>query len=102
MGRARDATLWLFISAHAWFTRAAAHNAPLLIPLSEDVIHLAELFAKAGTAVETYVETKGSDAPWFDVGTLIVECAHQAWKVLPDDIGLFEGVGQDDTNVEQR
>ncbi|GJJ13492.1 hypothetical protein Clacol_007746 [Clathrus columnatus] len=97
VGRAREATIWLFISAHAWFTRAAAYTAELSIPLPEDVIHVAELFEKAGIAVENYVEKKEPDAlPWYDVGTMILNCAEQAWKVLPSTVSLLN----DDKNLK--
>lgn len=90
VGRAREAAIWLFISAHAWFTRAAAFNAQLLMPLSEDVLRLAELFEKTGIATEKFVEKKGPDVPtWYDVGSMIIDCTDQAWKILPEDIDLY-------------
>lgn len=102
VGRARDATVWLFISAHAWFTRAAAFNAPLLIPLSEDVLRLAELFEKTGVITEKFVEKQGPDVPtWFEVGSMIIDCADQAWKILPQDIDLYGEKYRDRVDEEQ-
>lgn len=92
MARARIATLYLFISSHAWFSRAMVARSSGSSEIPPELVNVAEQFTKTGNAVEAYAEDKLPEGmTWADVGGAIVDSSSEAWFVLRKAIGLEDG-----------
>jgi hypothetical protein len=102
MARARDATLFLFISAHAWFIHAMAARSTRSLDIPPAIVKVAEQFAKSGNAVEAYVENKlPEDMGWADVGGAIVDSSSNAWFAMSELIDREGGaVPPDASNTD--
>ncbi|KAF8526708.1 hypothetical protein JB92DRAFT_2870706 [Gautieria morchelliformis] len=99
MARARDATLFLFISAHAWFFHAMAARSTRSLDFPPDIVKVAEQFAKSGNAVEAYVEDKlPEDMGWADVGGAIVDSSSNAWFAMSELIDRENGTASPDAS----
>jgi hypothetical protein len=97
MARARIATVYLFISAHAWFLRAMVARSSGSQDLPPEVVKIAEQFNKTGHAVEAFVEDKLPEGmTWADVGGAILDSSSDAWFALSKIITRETGASAPD------
>ncbi|KAF8509991.1 hypothetical protein BU17DRAFT_98489 [Hysterangium stoloniferum] len=107
-GRAREATVWLFVSAYDWFTRAMSIAAETNRTLSPEMLKAAKLWLESGQIVEAYVQEKTPETPeWPEVGAAILNCCIVSWPALreeiyPEDIDYLEKDGLLSEEVEKQ
>lgn len=83
MARARIATVYLYISAHAWLFRAIGALSSASQGLPPEIEKIAEQFNKTSNVVEAYVEGKLPEGmTWAEVGGAILDSSSDAWFAL--------------------
>ncbi|KAF8573561.1 hypothetical protein K439DRAFT_1665754 [Ramaria rubella] len=86
IGRARDASLYLFISAYGWLRHALNAAETHSQDLDPNLAKVAEHFNIAAQLVMTYIEDQMLESTgWPEVGSAIVETSGLLWMVLRED-----------------
>jgi len=90
-GRARDACLYLFISAVGWFEKALRAARRDGIEFDEELIYVTKEFQKTFNLVEAYInDTLSEGETWTTVASSLVECVTNAPVLWKKDFGDFE------------
>jgi len=81
--RARDAVVYLFVSAQGWFSRAIAAANSSSQNLDPEVLEAADKFRGAVSTIEAYLEDELPEgADWSKVGAAILTTSRDAWGPL--------------------